>query len=285
MAIAISHVTEPLPRPKHLNPDVPSALERVILKALAKWPSHRYDSILAFNDAIKQAISLTTQATNSLFGWRTRVLQGMDFWYTLKYQIAELVLKPQVLRRSTIIAGVILLMGFPLAAAALVGDGGRISSESYQATLNVLYTENAPREGTPENPGLIQTAVAGTLSVLEAEREALLSTGATSATSDPTDIVVSTPTPTLTITEESTTSGQDSFPTATKAGSSSNPKPPTYTFTPQPTVAPTSTPPPNPTSVPSTDEPPPTDVLKPTKKPTKTPKCNPGQPCDPTPTP
>jgi serine/threonine protein kinase len=289
MAIAISHVTEPMPRPKQINPDVPSSLERVILKALAKSPAHRYESIVAFIDAVKQAISVTTQATNSLFGWRTRVLQGMDFWYTLKYQIGELLLKPQFLRRSAIIAGVILIMAFPLAAAALVGDGSRISSQAYQATLDMLYTENAPQGGTPENPGLIQTAVAGTLSVLEAERQAIVIVGASSPTGDPGDFMVSTPTPTVTFTEDSATSVLDPFPTATSAGSSGQPKPPTYTFTPQPTSEPTSEPPPSPTSEPPTDEPPPTDVPDPTKtpKPTKPPKviCNKGHPCTPTPTP
>jgi eukaryotic-like serine/threonine-protein kinase len=44
-AILLKQATEPLPRPKGLVPDLPDAVEKVLLKALAKHPEDRYESM------------------------------------------------------------------------------------------------------------------------------------------------------------------------------------------------------------------------------------------------
>jgi formylglycine-generating enzyme required for sulfatase activity/predicted Ser/Thr protein kinase len=44
MAVAIKHITDPVPRPTEFNPAIPKSVERVILKALAKAPADRYQS-------------------------------------------------------------------------------------------------------------------------------------------------------------------------------------------------------------------------------------------------
>ena len=44
LAIVLKHLHDPLPPPRTLNPALPDALERVILKALAKDPSDRYQT-------------------------------------------------------------------------------------------------------------------------------------------------------------------------------------------------------------------------------------------------
>ena len=41
MAVAIKHITDPLPRPRDLAPDLPDEAERVLIKALAKQPEDR----------------------------------------------------------------------------------------------------------------------------------------------------------------------------------------------------------------------------------------------------
>jgi tetratricopeptide (TPR) repeat protein len=57
MAIMIKHIHDPLLPPRHYNPAVPEAVERVILKALAKKPADRYatagDLVRALNQAIE----------------------------------------------------------------------------------------------------------------------------------------------------------------------------------------------------------------------------------------
>jgi eukaryotic-like serine/threonine-protein kinase len=44
VAIAYQHVQETAPRPRSLNPDIPVALEAIVLQAIAKLPAERYQS-------------------------------------------------------------------------------------------------------------------------------------------------------------------------------------------------------------------------------------------------
>jgi branched-chain amino acid transport system substrate-binding protein len=58
-AVVIKHITEPLPLPRRINPNLPEAVERVILKAMAKAPADRYqsmrDMVTAFDQAVQTA--------------------------------------------------------------------------------------------------------------------------------------------------------------------------------------------------------------------------------------
>ena len=55
LAILLKHVNDPLPLPTELNPDIPPALERIVLKALAKDRDGRFQSGLEMADALKTA--------------------------------------------------------------------------------------------------------------------------------------------------------------------------------------------------------------------------------------
>jgi len=58
-AVLMKHVTEPLPLPRSVEPGLPEEVERVILKALAKEPADRYQSmsdlVTAFDRAVQAA--------------------------------------------------------------------------------------------------------------------------------------------------------------------------------------------------------------------------------------
>jgi serine/threonine protein kinase len=56
VAIVFKRATEPLPRPRSLNPSIPEAVERVILKALAREPEARFASAGALAAALKEAL-------------------------------------------------------------------------------------------------------------------------------------------------------------------------------------------------------------------------------------
>jgi serine/threonine protein kinase len=45
LAVLVKHASEPLPRPKSLVPSLPDSVEHFLIKALAKNPAHRYQSM------------------------------------------------------------------------------------------------------------------------------------------------------------------------------------------------------------------------------------------------
>jgi len=56
LAVILKHVSDPLPPPSSLKPDVSEAVENVVLKALAKNPNDRYPSVADFLNAWKKAL-------------------------------------------------------------------------------------------------------------------------------------------------------------------------------------------------------------------------------------
>jgi hypothetical protein len=57
MAVVVKHITEPLPLPHTINPDLPEAVERVILKALAKTPDDRFETAGKMAAALRKAVA------------------------------------------------------------------------------------------------------------------------------------------------------------------------------------------------------------------------------------
>lgn len=56
MGIVTKHITDPLPPPRSVNPGLPEAVERVILKALAKNADDRYQTARAMVEALDDAM-------------------------------------------------------------------------------------------------------------------------------------------------------------------------------------------------------------------------------------
>lgn len=59
VAIVFKHIQDPLPSARKLNPDLPEAVEIVLLKALTKNPDDRYQTAADFVQAIQKAIPIT----------------------------------------------------------------------------------------------------------------------------------------------------------------------------------------------------------------------------------
>lgn len=57
-AVIMKHISEPLPLPTKLNPDVPESVERVILKAMSKDPGDRYQTAGEMARALREAVGL-----------------------------------------------------------------------------------------------------------------------------------------------------------------------------------------------------------------------------------
>lgn len=56
LAVILKHVSDPLPLPSTLKPDIPEAIEKVVLKALAKEPGDRFATVEEFLSAWKRAL-------------------------------------------------------------------------------------------------------------------------------------------------------------------------------------------------------------------------------------
>jgi Tol biopolymer transport system component len=57
LAVVLKHISAPLPLPRTVRPDLPEAVERVILKALAKAPDGRYQTAEEMVEALEQAVA------------------------------------------------------------------------------------------------------------------------------------------------------------------------------------------------------------------------------------
>jgi eukaryotic-like serine/threonine-protein kinase len=53
MAVALKVMSEPLPRPSALVPEIPEGVEKVLYKALTRNPEDRYEDMAAFQDALE----------------------------------------------------------------------------------------------------------------------------------------------------------------------------------------------------------------------------------------
>ncbi len=64
-SIIHDHIYSPLPPPRSVNPNVPEAVERVLLKALAKERSNRYDTVAVLVEAFNGALALELSAADT----------------------------------------------------------------------------------------------------------------------------------------------------------------------------------------------------------------------------
>lgn len=299
MGMAIKHAIEPLRRPREVNTNLPDAVEAVLIKALDKQPENRYASMSAFNGAFQEALlaSIDPQSGQLRPGALSNVLITQELEKIEDQEEG----RPWIAvdrRTWLLIAMLLLLLGCPGAYAAyrLLGQGQALfrgttpveiaaAVDTQQAVEAVVVTE----VGADVTPGMIETAVAGTLSVLEQTGtagviisptpvDALTSTefpGGTAAveTVSPSPDITTTPVPTNTqstlLPPTSTRtpggfSGDGATDTPTKTSTATRTSSPTPSRTNSP--VPTSTH----TSVPPADTPPPTPTRTSTSPPTAT---------------
>jgi hypothetical protein len=181
LAVAIKHVMEPLPRPRVVNPNLPDAVEAVLIKALSKDPTHRFNSIAEFDDAFQAALYEAVDSSTGLLKPGAvgqvpvplavetyqveEVGKGNGAWYQ---------------KRSVMALLFLLLLACPMTVFGIyrLGPGVAAASESgtrvaqinatndIKATANIISTANAPQEGTEVAPWEIETAVAATLTAM-----------------------------------------------------------------------------------------------------------------------
>jgi serine/threonine protein kinase len=84
MATALQHINVPLPRPRAVNPNLPEGIELVLIKALAKDPALRFDSLQALNQAFQSALAVALDpAHHAAANGKT---QRSERWRCIEYQ-------------------------------------------------------------------------------------------------------------------------------------------------------------------------------------------------------
>ncbi|NIS82251.1 MAG: protein kinase [Anaerolineales bacterium] len=192
MAVAVKHASEPLPRPRWVNPNLPDAIEAVILRVLSKEPDKRYESVMAFNDAFQAALHKAIDFESGIIkpGERgedvsTDLFEAVET-EELDTGERERIDKQKSKRRAVALL-LFSLLALPLTCWAGVRFGSGYFSEANQvtevvqaglpydleATLTALTTELAPKEGTVMATGEIETMVALTMTAMATESEGL----------------------------------------------------------------------------------------------------------------
>ena len=257
MSVVIKHINDPLPRPRFLNPHLPDVLEAVIMKAMAKDPDDRYESMSGMNVAFAVGLEESVDPETGIA--LTEAIGPAPETQVIVHKERGIL---ALLTRNRVTAGAVmlLLLALPLTAFALnggllpgsnsAGSGSETPTPSQflLATIDALSTENAEALGGSEEPGAVETAVAATVEAMGLFDQA----EATATSIEPTSTLTPTPTNTPVFILGNPTEEPPSGPPG--------PPPP----------GPTPTPPPGSTSTQSVSDtpvPPPTSPPNPTKTP------------------
>lgn len=104
VAVMMKHVNEPLPMPRSINPEIPEGLERIILKAMAKNPADRYQTV----DEMVKHLSNLEAAARIQYPSGTTVMDGVAY---MAATVADLppaqatVAEMAATRPATVVAG------------------------------------------------------------------------------------------------------------------------------------------------------------------------------------
>ena len=268
IALALKHATEPLPRPRYVNPNLPEPIERVLIKALSKDPRKRYPNISEFNQAFHQAIR---EAVNRIRSGITDEIPTEAFHIPLEATVrvgdksptsvgSEEGKEPWYRRRRVLTLALLALLLCPLSIFAtnalfpnvFGGDEGvavaAVETIDVQGTLNAFATEMVALEGGGMSEEEIRALLDATLTAQfsgaadEGEEATETVAGTEAALTGTTTMDL---TATATLTSSSGGGSAESSSTATRTQTSASTPPsgstPTTTLTPEPTETPTPT--------------------------------------------
>jgi len=218
MAVIIKHMTETLPSPRLLRPDLPVSIERIIVRAMAKAPEERYQSADEMAAALQNALRRADAGVEA----------ALEEEALPDSVVQPLVEAPSGRKKVTLavaLVALLLCIGGVLAWALVPALPDAVSSFLGAATPTVTSTATKP--SLPS---------------------------ATPATPPPTSS--DTPGPTLTSTPRPTATPRAVTTVPTDAPTPTPPPSPTPTFTsiaasPMPTITPTLTPTATPTETPT----------------------------------
>jgi serine/threonine-protein kinase len=254
LAILNKHLSVTPPNPSAIHPNLPPALDAVILRALSKDRENRYTSAAEFVEAIEATVDKQSIAHQTLINIDApNPIAPSDTLILGPTEVSE---EPPRRRRGWLmIAGLLLPLAAVLFGAYIV----------FKDNGNTALAQGESAASTRVVSEFTETALAISLLATDTPTATLTDT----ATATPTSTDTPTSTPTSTDTPTSTPTSTDT-PTATSTSTDTPTATPTSTDTPTATSTPSLTPTNTPTAT-STDTPTPTLTLTATSTPTATP--------------
>lgn len=146
IAVIFKHVQEPLPPPRTVNPDIPDALDRVVVKAMAKQPDDRFASAREMAAALVAAVTPdgAPERETSPFEWASVTP-------LLRKEPARAPVEP-VRRHNRLSTGNAFVMGGMLALLGLVGVLWLVSANTAPSTAVATATVTAADTASPAAP-------------------------------------------------------------------------------------------------------------------------------------
>ncbi len=171
MGTVLQHIQEPVPAVRGFNKDVSPALERVLVKALAKDPEGRFPNVAALNAAYQAALAGGDEAV----GQPTQVITGPR-----RPAASQVMAKPRSGRRAGwVVVGVLALAVLALAAVVagptLFGGTQQASpsapsSEAPVAALPTAVPAASPTPAPTAAPPPVESATCPGLRLIGPER-------------------------------------------------------------------------------------------------------------------
>jgi tRNA A-37 threonylcarbamoyl transferase component Bud32 len=145
LAVMFKHVNDPLPLPRSLNPALSDALEKVLLKALAKQPGDRFQTMSEFVSALRHATLPDTASHLAAEVNKTRVLPDAVPVAARMTQTGTRAGQPLWMRVGAGVALLVVLAGIALGFRALIGGGESrpIATATVSTALDVSATPAA----------------------------------------------------------------------------------------------------------------------------------------------
>ncbi|NIS82253.1 MAG: protein kinase [Anaerolineales bacterium] len=199
MALALKHANEPLRRPRLVNPNLPDAVESVLIKTLAKDPLLRFRSVAQLNQVFQQALhsAVDLDAGALKAGARSQKFMPRDDSPVspvspvpplppispVDYSNAVVEDQLRSTRRSIRAAILLLMLVLPLTCwvtvnaapqlLSILGVGRQTTTASpfvdNRATADVISTDVVWNVGPSQSTDEVKTAVAATLTAMVAD--------------------------------------------------------------------------------------------------------------------
>ena len=166
IALALKHLSDPFPSARSRSPNVPESVDRVILRATAKDPAERFETVSEMNGALQAALAYVrdplTHRAPTIELPRAGVAAP-----TMPTPISRS-RRARAVRIGAVASAILLVvLALPVFASGLLELMGRAAkpAEGGAATIAAMSTELASAPGPPLQQHEIETAVVQTLAV------------------------------------------------------------------------------------------------------------------------